>query len=134
MRIKAAECAGLVVDLQERLFPVVHQCDHLLERVVILLKGLKAMDLPILVTEQYPKGLGTTLPQVAELLEPQGTIEKLSFSCCGEPLFLSALGQLDRKRVIICGIEAHADRNRSHGRGDHPGGGGRLYLLPEPGR
>ena len=107
MRIRAAECAGLVVDLQERLFPVIHQCDKLLERVLILLEGLKAMDIPILVTEQYPKGLGATLPQVTELLEPSGTIEKISFSCCGEPFFLSALEQLDKKRVIICGIEAH---------------------------
>ncbi len=107
MRIKASECSGLVIDIQERLFPAMHDRDKLLHRVQLLLDGLKILKIPILVTEQYPKGLGTTLDPLVSLLDQANTIEKISFSCCGEPCFLSALENLDRKRVVICGIEAH---------------------------
>jgi len=107
MRIKASECSGLVIDIQERLFPVMHDRDKLLHRVQLLLDGLKILNIPILVTEQYPKGLGATLDPLVSLLDQANTIEKISFSCCGESGFMSALENLDRKRVVICGIEAH---------------------------
>ncbi len=60
-----------------------------------------------MLTEQYSRGLGTTLVRVSEMLVPLRPIEKISFSCCGEPDFLSGLKQLEVKRLIICGIEAH---------------------------
>ena len=107
MRINAGECTGLVVDIQERLFPVMHEREELLNRVLILLEGLKLLEIPVLVSEQYPKGLGPTLQKVLDVLEPNISVEKISFSCCGEPDFLSQLNQRDRKQVIICGIEAH---------------------------
>lgn len=107
MRIKASECCGLVIDIQERLFQVMHDRDELLHGVQLLLDGLKILNIPILVTEQYPKGLGTTLDPLVSLLDEVNTIEKISFSCCGAPGFMSALEILDRKRVVICGIEAH---------------------------
>ncbi len=107
MRITASECSGLVIDIQDRLFPVMHDRDKLLHRVQLLLDGLKILNIPILVTEQYPKGLGTTLDALVSLLDQANTIEKISFSCCGESGFMSALENLDRKRVVICGIEAH---------------------------
>ena len=107
MRISARECTGLVVDIQERLFPVMHERDELLNRVLILLEGLKLLEIPVLLSEQYPRGLGPTLQNVLDVLEPNKTVEKISFSCCGEPDFLSQLNQRDRKQVIICGIEAH---------------------------
>ena len=107
MRIKASECSGLVIDIQERLFPAMHGRDELLHRVQLLLDGLKILNIPILVTEQYPKGLGATIDPLVSLLDQANTIEKISFSCCGEPGFMSALENLDRKRVVICGIEAH---------------------------
>ena len=107
MRISAGECTGLVVDIQERLFPVMYKRDELLTRVLILLEGLKLLEIPVLVSEQYPKGLGPTLQKVLDVLEPGKSVEKISFSCCGEPDFLSQLDQRDRKQVIICGIEAH---------------------------
>ncbi len=107
MRISAGECTGLVVDIQERLFPVMYERDELLTRVLILLEGLKLLEIPVLVSEQYPKGLGPTLQKVLDVLEPGKSVEKISFSCCGEPDFLSQLDQRDRKQVIICGIEAH---------------------------
>jgi nicotinamidase-related amidase len=107
MRIKAAACTGLVVDIQERLFPHMYDGEKLLSRVLILLEGLKALDIPIIVTEQYPKGLGTTLKPLSEVLEPVSPIEKISFSCCGEPEFLSLLNKDKGSWIILCGIEAH---------------------------
>jgi len=107
MRISAGECTGLVIDIQERLFPVMHEREELLTRVLILLEGLKLLEIPVLVSEQYPKGLGPTLQKVLDVLGPNISVEKISFSCCGEPDFLSQLNQRDRKQVIICGIEAH---------------------------
>ena len=107
MRIKLSECTGLVIDIQERLFPVMHQRDELLHRVQILLEGLKILNIPMLVTEQYPKGLGVTLAPLTKALDQPDIIEKLSFSCCGEPDFILALENLGKSHVIICGIEAH---------------------------
>lgn len=107
MRIKAADCAGLVVDIQERLFPHMHEGEKVLARVGILLEGFNILKIPVLVTEQYPRGLGQTLPQVRELVETAGPIEKISFSCCGEENFRTRLALLEKKYVVICGIEAH---------------------------
>lgn len=107
MRIKAAACAGLVVDIQERLFPHMYEGEKLLSRVLVLLRGLKALDIPILVTEQYPHGLGSTIEPLSKVLEPVKAIEKMSFSCCGEPEFLAHLNKEGKKWVILCGIEAH---------------------------
>lgn len=107
MRIKVSECTGLVIDIQERLFPVMHRGDELLRRVQILLEGLKILNIPMLVTEQYPKGLGATLDPITKALDQPEIIEKLSFSCCGEPDFISALEKLGKPNVIVCGIEAH---------------------------
>lgn len=107
MRIRAENCTGLVVDIQERLFPVMDGSEKLLTRVLILLKGLKLLNIPVLLTEQYPKGLGPSLPQVLDLVNQPQALEKISFSCCGDPNFREQLASLDKKWVIITGIEAH---------------------------
>jgi len=97
----------LLIDFQERLFPVMHDKEKLLNNVVKLTKGALALELPIIVTEQYPKGLGTTIPEIKSLISNFKAIEKTCFSCCDEPLFMEALGALKRKQIIIAGIEAH---------------------------
>ena len=107
MRIVREECTGLVVDLQERLFRVMDGKEELERRCRILLEGLGILGVPLLATEQYPEGLGPTIASIREILHRSETIEKISFSCCGEPHFLSALEKLRRRKVIICGIEAH---------------------------
>lgn len=107
MRINAAECSALVIDIQERLFPVMHEREELLKRVLLLLAGMEILKIPIMLTEQYPKGLGSTIEDIRASAASAGIIEKLSFSCCDEPRFLSALENLDKQMVIICGIEAH---------------------------
>jgi nicotinamidase-related amidase len=91
----------------------------------ILLQGLKTLELPLLVTQQYTKGLGPTMPEIREILgwNQQGLsgdggaeahddtatshIEKIAFSCWGEPAFREALEKLGRKQVVLFGIESH---------------------------
>jgi hypothetical protein len=107
MRINREDCAALVVDIQERLFQVVDGKDEFLRKCLILLKGLQVLEIPILVTEQYPKGLGPTIEPIRQVMELGPVIEKIAFSCCDEPDFIASLGKLVRNRVIICGIEAH---------------------------
>jgi nicotinamidase-related amidase len=97
----------LLIDFQERLFPVMHAKEKLLENVVKLTKGALALEIPIIVTEQYPKGLGPTIPEIKGLIPGFKAIEKTCFSCCDEPTFMAALGVLKRQQVIIAGIEAH---------------------------
>ena len=99
--------ALLVIDIQERLFPVMHDKEKLLRNVVKLIKGARVLEIPILLTEQYPKGLGPTLPEIKELLPDVKPIEKVSFNCCDEEAFCKALEALKRKQVLIAGIEAH---------------------------
>lgn len=107
MRINRETCVGLVIDIQEKLFPHMDQKDELLKRCLILLEGLQVLKVPILLTEQYPKGLGPTLEQLSVAMERNHPIEKIAFSCCDEPSFQNSLEQSNRNTLIICGIEAH---------------------------
>jgi nicotinamidase-related amidase len=97
----------LLIDFQERLFPVMQDKEKLLQNVVKLTKGAVALEIPIIVTEQYPKGLGPTIPEIKSLIPNFKAIEKTCFSCCDEPGFMEALGALKRKQIIVAGIEAH---------------------------
>jgi nicotinamidase-related amidase len=97
----------LLIDYQERLFPVMHDKEKLLNSVVKLVKGALALEIPIIVTEQYPKGLGPTIPEIKGLIPGFTAVEKVCFSCCDEPAFLERLGGLKRKQVLVAGIEAH---------------------------
>ncbi|MGW8315698.1 MAG: hydrolase [Bacteroidales bacterium] len=107
MRIHRAECTGLIIDMQERLFPHMHGRDALLKKCLMLIEGLKILGVPLTYTEQYPKGLGPTLEPVREALSPLTRIEKAAFSCCDEPSFQQVMERSGRKIWIIAGIEAH---------------------------
>jgi hypothetical protein len=107
MRILKEDCTGLVIDLQERLFPHMHQYQSLLQRTRVLIEGLKLLQVQIMVTEQYPKGLGPTLEPVRLALNEIPAIQKTAFSCCDEPSFSGEAGKLSRRTWIICGIETH---------------------------
>lgn len=107
VRILREACSGLIIDVQERLYPHMFQHHLLLQRLQILIEGLHILDVPLLVTEQYPKGLGPTLEPVKMALQGIPVIEKSSFSCCDEPAFSSQAEKMNRNTWIICGIEAH---------------------------
>lgn len=81
--------------------------DELLRKCLLLIEGLKILDVPLHLTEQYPRGLGPSLDVISTAIGPLTAIEKATFSCCDEPEYLSTLKDSGRKTVIVCGIEAH---------------------------
>jgi len=97
----------LVVDMQERLLPHIHEHELLLGKTTALIECCKTLDIPIMVTEQYPEGIGPTIPPVAQALGNCPKISKRTFSCCREPKFMEALKVFDRKQVVLAGIETH---------------------------
>ena len=99
--------ALILIDFQERLFPAMHDKEKLLRNVTKLIQGAKVLEIPILLTEQYPKGLGTTIPEIKDLIPDVKPIEKVCFSCCDDKGFTKALVSLKRNQVLIAGIEAH---------------------------
>ncbi len=107
MRITKEESIAVIIDIQERLFPHINQHETLERNVRILIEGLQILKVPVLVTEQYKKGLGGTIVPVAEKIDPFQPIEKISFSCCDDGKFLTEINRLNRKFVILAGIEAH---------------------------
>ena len=107
MRIKRDEAAAVVVDIQERLLPHIHEGDIMLGNCIKLIKGLEALSIPVLITQQYTKGLGPTVQPVIQLFPEFRHIEKISFSCCEEPSFEKEITRLGRTDIILCGIESH---------------------------
>lgn len=97
----------VVIDVQERLARVMHQRERLLDNLSRMIRGAQALELPISWVEQNPRGLGPTVPEVADLLSGMAPIEKLSFSCCGTDAFLRELRNSGRRQVLLAGIEAH---------------------------
>lgn len=107
MRIRQSNCLLVVVDMQERLFPHISGYKELERNCRILLSGMQILDIPLIVTEQYPQGLGRTIQSVQSALPAYEPIEKMTFSCCADSQFTDNLGRIGRHDIILCGIEAH---------------------------
>jgi len=107
MRILKENVIGVVVDIQERLFPHIHQHELLEKNTKILVEGLKALDVPFLITEQYKKGLGDTVSGIESLVAKDPHFEKMAFSCCDEPKFMESLETSTKRIVILAGMETH---------------------------
>ena len=106
----AADSALVLIDVQERLMaamePAISQA--VLRNAEILVKSASCLGIPVLATEQYPKGLGRTVAELAALLPPGAPrIEKTSFSCAGVDAFCTALKATGRSQVILAGTESH---------------------------
>lgn len=95
----------IVVDIQGSLARVMDEQAFLIENNQKLIKGMHVLGIPVIVTEQSP--LGTTIPEIADLLPGVRAITKEAFSCCAEGKFISALKAMNRKQVLMTGIEAH---------------------------
>jgi hypothetical protein len=95
------------VDVQGKLAQSMHNKKDLFENLKKMVKGAQVLGVPILWAEQNPDGLGPTMPEIAELLTNQSPVSKLSFSCCGSEQFLKDLAAVNRKNILIVGIEAH---------------------------
>ena len=107
MRIKKENTIGVLVDIQTRLYPFIQDHEKLTKNCIILISGLRILNVPIIVTQQYTKGLGGTLPELNEVLGEYTHIEKMSFSCCDEPRFNEDLALAAKNYVIVWGIETH---------------------------
>jgi len=107
VRIFPEHAAGLVIDIQQQLLPKMYQADTVESNCQKLISGLSILGIPLLATEQYPKGLGPTSPSISSLIPNFDPIEKLSFSCCRQENFRKSLHKLGKRAIIICGIEAH---------------------------
>ena len=109
MKILVEECCLLIIDVQEKLIPLISNKNEITQTSLDLIDIAKNLKIPILLTEQYPKGLGKTIKQIRDLVPENNSyiFEKTSFSCLGSLDFEKALKRLKKKQVIIVGIESH---------------------------
>jgi nicotinamidase-related amidase len=106
-RLDQERAVLLVVDVQERFRPHIAGWGPMVAHVDALIRGCRALAVPVIVTEQYPQGLGPTIPELGEALDGVDPIEKRAFSSLGAPETAAQLEQYGRDQVIVCGIEAH---------------------------
>lgn len=106
--LESSNAVLVVIDVQEKLCRAMDE--KVLERLVrnstILLEAAKELDIPVVATEQYVKGLGETLPELKHNLT-DSALEKMTFSCCGDDAFRDKLKKLGRKQVLVVGMETH---------------------------
>ena len=104
----------IIFEMQERLLPAVHEHKEVLKNVRNMVRSARILGIPIILTEQYPKGLGPTVPELMEVLgEDVEPVEKLSFSAFGSDEFRSRLKDLDAKTLMLCGLETHICINQT---------------------
>ena len=96
-----------IIDIQGNLALAMHDKESLFKGVKQLIKGVTALEIPIILTEQNPKGLGPTLPEIRDLLPGVTAIPKMGFNCCDENAFMDALKLSGKTQVLIAGIESH---------------------------
>jgi nicotinamidase-related amidase len=107
--LEADQCALVVIDIQEKLLPPIFQKEQLVRNAQLLIRAAGILKIPAMVSTQYAKGLGGTVPEVAALLSGVDPIDKTLFSCFGSDVFCSLLKRLpgNRNTLLLCGIESH---------------------------
>lgn len=106
-RFDPARCALIVIDIQEKFQDVIHKMDMVVAGTSRLVKFCQELEIPVLVTEHYSKGLGVSVQPIRDLFTPHQAIEKIHFSCGGSEDFNQALAATGRDQIILCGIETH---------------------------
>ena len=109
LRLSPEESVLVIVDVQEKLMAAMNEKvrAQVLSRLRALIEAAKRLDFPVVATEQYPKGLGPTVNEIAESLPDFSPLEKMTFSCCGAEPFLPHLRKLGRTKVLLTGSETH---------------------------
>jgi nicotinamidase-related amidase len=107
--LEAEQCSLLVIDIQEKLLPPIFQKEQLIRNAQLLIRSAGILKIPALVSTQYAKGLGHTVPEISSLVAGTEPIDKTLFSCFGSDLFCSALKRLpgQRNTLLLCGMESH---------------------------
>jgi nicotinamidase-related amidase len=103
------QCALIVIDIQEKLLPPIFEKEQLIRNAKLLIRLAGILDIPVITTTQYAKGLGGTVDEVASLLPERSPIDKSMFSCFASEVFCSALKRVpgNRSTVLLCGMESH---------------------------
>lgn len=106
-RLTQERACLVVIDLQERFRDLIHNMDMVTKGTSRLIRFSQLMNIPILLTEHYSRGLGVTISEIRNLFKPLDPIEKIHFSCLGNPDFQEAVRKTGRDQFILCGIESH---------------------------
>ncbi|MFA4838431.1 MAG: hydrolase [Candidatus Neomarinimicrobiota bacterium] len=112
-RLNSEQALLVAVDIQSKLLPVVYDYPLVLDNLRKIINGAQVLGIPILLTEQYPKGLGTTVDEIQSILTEYRPIVKQAFSCWRDPVFREELRRQNRRQVLICGIESHICVNQT---------------------
>ena len=107
--LEADRCALIVVDIQQKLLPPIFQKEQLVRNAQLLIRAAGILKIPAIVSTQYAKGLGGTVPEIASLLPETEAIDKNLFSCFGSDVFCTLLKRLpgNRNTLLLCGMESH---------------------------
>jgi nicotinamidase-related amidase len=104
-QMSARDTGLLVIDVQEKLVPLIAQYQSLVRNIAFLIDGAHLLEMPVQATEQYPRGLGPTIPELVPKLPPRP--EKLAFSCCAIPSVVQGFRSAGRSKILLAGIETH---------------------------
>lgn len=107
MLMRADESFLLVIDMQTRLAPAISSARDAIANASVLIRAAERLEIPVLAFEQYPKGLGSTVPELRELLPDEAVLEKIHFSCVKESRWTERLDALKRRQAILVGMETH---------------------------
>ena len=106
--LNSQQCALLVIDIQEKLLPPIHENQRLVRNSQLLIRLANILKLPVIATTQYMKGLGPIVPEIASLLPAVQPLDKLEFGCFGNSEFCSNIAALrGRNTLLLCGMETH---------------------------
>ncbi len=99
----------VIIDMQEKLIKVMEKeiIDKVIKNIIALIEVSKILNIPIILTEQYPKGLGPTIEEIKTVLPSYNPIEKITFSAFGEEKFIQVLKEKKREKILLTGIETH---------------------------
>ncbi len=112
--LNAKDTALVVVDIQEGFRPIIADFAKIAERAARMVRGCRLLDVPVFITEQYPKGLGHTAAEIRDLFNDSiGVFEKTAFSSCGVEPFVAELTDRGIKQTLVCGLETHICVNQT---------------------
>ncbi|HAW94427.1 MULTISPECIES: hydrolase [unclassified Arsukibacterium] len=107
MLLQATDSMVLLIDIQQKLAPAISDTKQVEQAAAWVLQVALQLDIPLLATEQYPQGLGHTVPSLRELLPDDAVLEKIHFSAYREPAIVQRLQQLNRRQIVVIGTESH---------------------------
>lgn len=105
--VRAGDAVLVLVDMQCALADAMERRDAVVETAALLARAAGLLGIPVLVTRQYPRGLGNTVPELVEALGDHSPVDKLTFSCLAEPAFRDRIEALGRRQVVLAGMETH---------------------------